>query len=316
MKVSFTKLYKAIVLLAICLTSLTPAFAQNISIANGCLSGYLLAYEAPDQNGKKYFGSTNTQTIIFGGVTYTNENIAVFWAITGDNVNLGGGTIANNKWVAVIAGGNDAVLYHPTATGSLPPPTGWVSNTTKTCTNATSTVMSGTGVLPIELMSFDATIEGSKNHLTWATVSETNNKGFDIERSRDGENFQAIGTIKAIGKAGNYNFTDAQPVNGTNYYRLKSIDNDGSFAYSKTVAIETGKGKKSIKIFPTNTEGVVHIQNDDLTGVNVSVFNAMGQLVYANKSTNSVDLSGIVAGLYFIEVQTGNGKVVEKVFKR
>lgn len=177
-------------------------------------------------------------------------------------------------------------------------------------------VFSSTSLLPVQLTQFTATNEGLKNSLAWTTASEVNNKGFEIERSQNSADFYAIGNIKAQGKAANYTFTDFTPLTGTNYYRLKAVDNDGSFQYSKTVAVETSKGKKNIKVFPTNTDGIVNIQNDDLSVPQVSVFNAIGQLIFTRKSTNRVDLSTLTAGMYLIEVHTSNGKVMEKVFKR
>ncbi len=172
-------------------------------------------------------------------------------------------------------------------------------------------------VLPVELTSFIATTEGPKNNLIWATASETNNKGFDIERSYDGTNFSTIGTVKAQGKAGTYTFIDAQPFNGINYYRLKQMDFDGKETLSKVVSVTTkGKGTSKIKIFPTNTEGVVLITNYELGITTVAVFNQLGQLVLTNNGVNRLDLSAMPSGLYLVQVQAGGETVTEKVFKR
>ena len=172
-------------------------------------------------------------------------------------------------------------------------------------------------VVPIELISFTATTEGSKTNLTWATASEINNKGYDIERSRDGQDFQSIGTVKGIGKAANYNFVDANPYNGINYYRLKQVDFDGKETLSKVVSVTTtGKGTSKIKIFPTNTEGSVSIESGQLTVDNVQVFNNVGQLVLSSGATSRLDLSAMPSGLYLVQVKAGSETVTEKVFKR
>jgi Secretion system C-terminal sorting domain len=241
-------------------------------------------YDRIAVTGTMTFGGTFTA--VNGGVNIGNALQVITYTsrsgtFTNSNVNLGGGKFAN-------------VSYGATAL----------------------TLNIGSSALPVEFISFDANTEGGKNKLTWATASEIRSQEYAVERSEDGTKFYQIGTVKAKGSAANYSFIDATPKFGINYYRLKQVDTDGTFTYTKTEAVETGKGKKSIKIFPTTTEGVVSIENETLSNSNVSVFNAMGQLVYANKSTNSVDLSGMVAGLYFVEVQTSNGKVVEKVFKR
>ena len=171
-------------------------------------------------------------------------------------------------------------------------------------------------VLPVELVNFAANTEGSKTNLTWATASETNNKGFDIERSYDGTNFSTIGTVKAQGKAGTYTFVDAQPFNGINYYRLKQVDFDGTETLSKVVSVTTtGKGTSKIKIFPTNTEGSIFIESGQLTIDNVQVFNNVGQLVLSSAATSRLDLSAMPSGLYLVQVKAGGEVATEKVFK-
>ena len=91
----------------------------------------------------------------------------------------------------------------------------------------------GTGndqALPIKLLGFTATKEGSKNLLQWTTVQEVNSSYFEVERSGDGVNYKAIGQVNGAGNssvAKNYSLVDAKPVNGMNYYRLKMVDKDG-----------------------------------------------------------------------------------------
>ena len=125
-------------------------------------------------------------------------------------------------------------------------------------------------VLPVELLTFEgkyippsggtrgATVGG--NRLTWQTASEVNNKSFDIERSNSGSNFQTIGTIKAVGKAAGYNFTDANPLNGTTYYRLKINDTDGKFTYSNVLSL-AANGKTKVKVYPSVTSGILSIES-------------------------------------------------------
>jgi Secretion system C-terminal sorting domain len=172
-------------------------------------------------------------------------------------------------------------------------------------------------VLPVELMSFDAqTTEGGKTHLTWATGSETNSHSFDIERSQDGKTFAPIGTVKAQGKAANYSFVDNTPLSNMSYYRLKAIDNDQTFEYSKVVSVQNGKGKTAIRIYPTTTQDVLTVENNGAAVESVTVFNPMGQLVFTAKQVNQVDMRDLPAGLYIVRVQAGQDRVTEKVFKQ
>ncbi|NJN78400.1 MAG: hypothetical protein HC803_08785 [Saprospiraceae bacterium] len=81
--------------------------------------------------------------------------------------------------------------------------------------------------LPIELTSFTAKKQENTTQLNWTTSTEENNDFFTIEKSLDGINFEAIGTKAGAGNSlevREYNFTDAKPANGKNYYRLKQTD--------------------------------------------------------------------------------------------
>ncbi|MBL7814132.1 MAG: T9SS type A sorting domain-containing protein [Saprospiraceae bacterium] len=171
--------------------------------------------------------------------------------------------------------------------------------------------------LPVEFISFDAqNTEGGKNQLLWATATEIHSQHYEVERSDDGTKFYPIGTVKAKGYGAKYDFIDLAPKAGINYYRLKQVDTDGTFSYTKTEAVETGKGRKSIKVYPTVTKDIITIEDDKLNGGAVTIFNNMGQLVFTAKQANRVDMSALPSGMYLVQVQAGNEQVVEKVFKQ
>jgi hypothetical protein len=98
--------------------------------------------------------------------------------------------------------------------------------------------------LPVELVYFTATVRNNQAHLEWLTASEQDNDRFEIERSLDAKSFEKIGTVKGKGTTSletKYQFTDRTPVQSTVYYRLKQVDFDGEFAYSKVIAV-TARG--------------------------------------------------------------------------
>jgi hypothetical protein len=93
--------------------------------------------------------------------------------------------------------------------------------------------------LPIELLSFDATVLAATVQLRWTTAQEWNNEMFIVERSGDGQQFERIGTVQGAGTSTemiSYGFEDPYPIPGTAYYRLKQLDYDGSYSYSKIVS--------------------------------------------------------------------------------
>lgn len=264
-------------------------------------------------NGDQIYAMTGNRTTpgtflaFVGGITTTSlsfnntpfgSGTAPSASLTGYGVNITSGsmytgsTVCNSTVTACNTMVNTAGSWGPTGFTGL--------SSSAAFFGAIPSFFTGS-VLPVELTSFTVTTEGGKNHLTWATASETNNKGFDIERSRDGETFQAIGTVKAIGKAGNYNFTDAEPVNGTNYYRLRQIDNDGTETYSKVVSVNN-KGGKSLKVYPTLvSNGVLTV---DTEGGDYAIYNIVGQQVQSGKTTQRLDVSTLAKGTYILKVGT------------
>jgi hypothetical protein len=96
-------------------------------------------------------------------------------------------------------------------------------------------------MLPIELVSFDGINIGYVNQLHWITATETNNSGFDIERSIDGLNWSKIDFMVSIGNSTNmryYIYDDKTFKNVINYYRLKQIDFNGDYTYSNIISID------------------------------------------------------------------------------
>ncbi|MCK7518965.1 MAG: hypothetical protein MZV64_15195 [Ignavibacteriales bacterium] len=95
----------------------------------------------------------------------------------------------------------------------------------------------------MELVSFNASASGSVVNLSWTTATELNNNGFSIERQTGSSNWQTIGFVKGSGTTtaiNNYNFADRNILSQTIYsYRLKQIDFDGTFSYSKVVQVST-----------------------------------------------------------------------------
>ena len=170
--------------------------------------------------------------------------------------------------------------------------------------------------LPVELLYFNALGKEKTVELEWATASEILTSHFDVERSADSKNYVNIGTIKAASQPNNYIFTDQNP-NALNYYRLKINDADGKFVYSKTVSVQMQKDVKW-GVFPTNTEGVVYVTHGSKDQVDVQVFNALGAVVRvqkANSETTKIDLTALSAGIYIVQIRTGNDVFSQKIIK-
>jgi Secretion system C-terminal sorting domain len=168
--------------------------------------------------------------------------------------------------------------------------------------------------LPIELIHFEGSKREGQNLLTWATASETQNKGFDIERSTYGSRFEKIGFVAGNGttsKTQRYTFKDDKSPNGVTYYRLKQLDFDGRSEYSKTIVI-TRKAKDAVSVYPNPTEGVLNISAGDYEQAFVIV-NSIGQVVLQGEQLDkTINLQSLPSGFYYLKIGAQTMKVVKE----
>ena len=169
-----------------------------------------------------------------------------------------------------------------------------------------------TVLLPVELLDFQAKAAGKSNQLIWRTTSEKNNYGFEVERSVDGQTFYKIGFVKGFGTVQttqHYQMLDLQPLNITNYYRLKQLDTDGAIAYSKIVSV-TNKGSKVLRVYPTLVSNSILML--DTEGVDFAIYNLLGQQVQAGKVSQQIDVSVLTQGTYIIKVGEEQAKFMKQ----
>jgi hypothetical protein len=175
-------------------------------------------------------------------------------------------------------------------------------------------------VLPIELDDISAYKKGASNILKWTTASEINNKGFHIERSSDASAWETIGFVKGVGNAQaklNYSFTDNTPLS-ISYYRLRQEDNDGRTTHTKVVSVSQNS-KLNVKIAPNPAKDVVNISLDKESEKNfVTVYDVVGRSVATAQfsgNQSELNVSNLIKGIYFINVQTDGKTVTQKFFK-
>jgi hypothetical protein len=173
--------------------------------------------------------------------------------------------------------------------------------------------------------------------LTWATASEINNKGFEVQRSVDGKHFETIGFIKGNGsssKVMNYKFVDEnafakgqQPIaNSQFFYRLNQIDFDGKHECSQIVLVTKSQIKETAKVevFPNpfNNDLFVDITNA-ASSATVAIFNLQGKEVYNNAyslqgGTTTLAIDGLVSlpiGMYSMHITSGGVTRMLKIVK-
>jgi hypothetical protein len=176
------------------------------------------------------------------------------------------------------------------------------------------------GSLPVGLLNFSGYKSGSKNVLKWNTSSESNNSGFEVQRSSDGVNYSPIGFVNSLASGGNsstelsYGFDDNNPVaSKRNFYRLNQKDIDGRSKMSNVVLIN---GDKPMTIgiggiFPNPASSTVNViidapRRDDVTVVLMDVLGKTIKQKMVNveigSNTVPVEIGGLASGSYLVKV--------------
>ncbi|WP_276482152.1 T9SS type A sorting domain-containing protein [Paraflavitalea pollutisoli] len=114
--------------------------------------------------------------------------------------------------------------------------------------------------LPVHFDAFFGRLQDGKAYLSWTTSAEENNSHFDIERSNDGAAYTKIGKVAPkFGVINQYEFTDAAPAPGVNYYRIRQIDLDGRPTLSKVVTLRSELGQFTAKVGPNPFAGSINV---------------------------------------------------------
>ena len=183
--------------------------------------------------------------------------------------------------------------------------------------------------IPVEFGDFFAKKQNTSVLLNWFTFTERNSLRFDIERSFDANSFSKIGEIKASGvsvERRDYDFMDAKPFDGVNYYRLREVDFDGRELLSKIVSVTfngEASGKNWVRIFPTTTTDFVEVDGQFERDATLILTDAIGVWVQkiqlpksADASKTVVNLSGLANGVYFLTCQNADFQRVFKIVKQ
>ena len=187
-------------------------------------------------------------------------------------------------------------------------------------------ITSNNAPLPVVFSNISTKSTRSTTVVNWSVVTESGIIQYNIERSGDGNNFTAVGSEPATGHAGNYSFTDEQPLAGVNYYRVVAVSTTSELMYSAIVKVNiTGENPPSVKVFPnpvTNGHFNIEITNEPAGNYGIQLLNEAGQLVYQTQisnaggvSTQSASLPNtLTPGYYQLDIITPKGnRVTNKI---
>jgi len=182
------------------------------------------------------------------------------------------------------------------------------------------------GNIPVEFISFSASVSKNSVLLSWSTATETNNLGFEVEK-QIGSRWQRIGFVKGKGTStelNTYSFSDKSVSAGTYSYRLKQIDFNGSFEYSDVINVNIGS-PLSFKLNqnypnPFNPATTINFQIPERTNVSLKIYDILGNEVMTllddvkEAGTYSVNFNaaGFASGIYIYKISTGSGNIAAK----
>jgi hypothetical protein len=180
---------------------------------------------------------------------------------------------------------------------------------------ANTAILSDPSALPVELVSFNAKAVEKQVDLNWETATEVNSDYFELQRSDDGKQWAQIGHVYSVGdsKVTNlYSFIDFSPQVGLNYYRLKMVDKDQTFAYSsiKSVNFEG----KATSLFPNPVLNTLHIESETLNK-NIVIYDISGKEVMSltnEKGVKAIDVSQLIPGNYLVKMGNKSFHILKK----
>ncbi|MEP6466649.1 MAG: T9SS type A sorting domain-containing protein [Parafilimonas sp.] len=193
-----------------------------------------------------------------------------------------------------------------------------------------SNAIDGCSILPVSMFNFGGTVKDQQAYLNWSTASESNNKGFYVERSKDGKNFTDIGFLKGAVNSTqikNYTYTDAtlKDINvTTTYYRLKQVDVDGKYTYSKVLPLNiTNILKWRLYPNPVKDVATVELNLETASKVTVQVFSRDGKVVLTtdkgiiNAGTQQVFINtqNLATGSYIVRTKVGDKTYSQMIIK-
>ena len=179
--------------------------------------------------------------------------------------------------------------------------------------------------LPALFKSFTAKRNRSNVELRWITLTEMNNRGFELQRQSGTGNWQTIAFVPTQAQAGNsssdlsYSYNDLNNTKGISNYRIHQVDLDGNSKYSEIRSVRGEEQKIKMIVYPNPTfDGTVHVVFEDVSGIReVSLTDMSGRLVkkWNGITNNNLQIDNLTPGFYSLRViipETGE-QSIEKI---
>ncbi len=176
-------------------------------------------------------------------------------------------------------------------------------------------------LLPVSFNSFNVSKQGNTTLLKWSTATEINNKGFAVERSTDGNNWKEILFIQSkvvnSTSTNNYTATDALPLQGKNYYRIKQVDLDGKSTITKVESVNFDKVASIFSVYPNPVKNIINIKLGQIQNNAASYYllSSDGKVVLRGSfdkilslTNQTLNVSNLAHGSYIMTIADGSQK--------
>jgi|GEM_PF-1514981 len=168
-------------------------------------------------------------------------------------------------------------------------------------------------LLPLQLLSFTARENTDCTAtLQWATAGEVNVSHFEVEASEDGKVFAPVAVRPSV--AGGAYSIPLPLKHTTTYFRLKAVDLDGSYTYSKTISLQSYCGGRQISVFPNPAGGKAHITGAE-AGSTYILYDNSGNTIgkgAAESENHEIDMSGMQPGVYYLLIDGKRLRMVKE----
>lgn len=297
---------KKVYLLVLCIVAYSISFSQTIVISGQCISGNITATQAGTEAGKPYYTGTGT---ILG---FPSTQLAIYWIAAPENV-----------WVIAFDG---QPFYQNPCNTNIPPGTSpnicaWSFISGNPACAGPALSVTGAVILPVTLTEFTASASSGNVLLQWKTSQEINNRGFTVQRSANGQSWTDLAFVAGAGNASTitqYNYTDALPLDGSNFYRLRQEDIDGRISYSD-IATATISSNRLFTISDNPGNGIYKLNlqpGADITQLDIT--DASGRSILRQKTTLNnpvIDISRQAPGVYWLRIKTNQQQSSVKLIK-
>ena len=184
----------------------------------------------------------------------------------------------------------------------------------------------GNLLLPVELLYFTASLNDAGTvDLDWATVSEAGNDYFEIQRKRDGQEWQTIDVVESAGESTvllSYEYEDELPLMGISHYRLKLVELDGTISYSSVSSVEITQESFQYQANYIDGNLIVQLETSQRAAYELRVYDITGKVVYNQPLQTDKGLNKIIIpkylqqAMYLVELNDGIVNYNQKVIVR